>query len=79
MRAIARALVHHVLPAMRSSLAVAAAGVAAECALRWIVKYATSARAAERGAATLTGVLPVIPTRVVVTEVIIRERVRRMR
>jgi hypothetical protein len=79
MREVVRALITRALPAMRSSFAVAITGVAAEYALRALVRYAMSIRAVERAAPTLTDVLPVVPTRVIVTEVIIRERVRRLR
>jgi hypothetical protein len=49
-----------------------------EYAVRLLVKHAMS-RVAQQSAAALAEALPPIPTRVVVTEIIVRERVRRSR
>jgi hypothetical protein len=66
----------HAVPA---SLAVAVAGITVEYAARLIVKHALSPRAAQESAAALAEVLPPVPTRIVVTEIVVRERVRRIR
>jgi hypothetical protein len=72
------ALVRSTIRAVPASLAVAVAGVTVEYAVRLLVKHAMS-RVAQQSAAALAEALPPIPTRVVVTEIIVRERVRRSR
>ncbi len=73
-----RTLARRALPAVRASLAVAAAGIAAEYALRALANRAFATLLASRD------VLPIAApaatrTRIVVTEFVIRERIRRVR
>ena len=74
-----RALVQSVLPAMGTSLAVAAATIATEYALRALVSRAQPSLPVERNPAALRETLPTIPARVIVTEFIVQERIRRIR
>ena len=66
------------LPALRASLAVAAAGLAAEYALRALANRAFATLVASRDVVPIVAPAAV-RTRTVVTEFVIRERIRRVR
>jgi len=70
---------HRLLPAVRGSVAVVAAGLAAEVALRTLANRALAALTAViRPAAPLAGAAGRV-SRTVVTEIVVEERFRRSR